>query len=276
MKMDLTTGLMLLLIGILAGGYGTIVGAGGGFIFVPVLLTVFHIEPAVASSSGLFIVFINAISGVFGYARKKKIHYRLGITLGIGALPGTLIGVWLLKLFYSNSFYFIFASILICLGIFLFIKNSPIALKRKEWVHPVSEDGDERKSSHKADRDFSYLPSLQLKKLLPLGFLMGILSSYLGIGGGWVLVPILVYYLHVSPQHATATSIFSLCIYSIVGIIFNLFYSTIDWMIVVWGGIGVTIGSQLGVISSQKIPSKVIFQMLSVLLIIIGFRMYFT
>jgi uncharacterized protein len=275
MQMDVTTGLLLLLIGILAGGYGTIVGAGGGFIFVPVLLIVFQMKPAVAASSGLVIVFINAISGVFGYARKKKINYRMGMILGIGALPGTLIGVWLLHIYSSNSFYIIFASILVCLGIFLFIKNSPIALKRKAMVHAVSENGDERLSSQKADIDSSDLPILHLKKLLPLGFLMGILSSYLGIGGGWLLVPILVYLFHVSTHHATATSIFALCIYTLVGVIFNFFYSTIDWMTVVWGGIGVAIGSQLGVISSQKIPSKVIFQMLSVLLIIIGFRMYF-
>lgn len=274
-EMDFTTGLMLLLVGILAGGYGTIVGAGGGFIFVPVLLIFFQMKPAMAASTGLVIVFINAVSGVFGYARKKKINYRLGIIIGIGALPGTVTGIWLLQIYSSNSFYIIFASILVCLGIFLFIRNSPITRKRKAKALANLEDEDERFSSEKAKIDASELPIQQCGKLLPLGFLMGILSSYLGIGGGWLLVPILVYLFHVSTHNATATSIFALCLYSLFGVIFNLFLNTIDWMTVMWGGIGVAVGSQIGVISSQKLSSKVIFQMLSVLLIIIGFRMYF-
>lgn len=104
---------------------------------------------------------------------------------------------------------------------------------------------------------------------------MGILSSYLGIGGGWLLVPLLIYIFHVPTHQATATSIFSLCLYSSVGVISHLFYGHIEWMTIFWGGIGVTIGAQLGVLSSQKISGNVIMQMLSVLLIVIGFRMYF-
>ena len=284
--MDITTGLLILVIGILAGGFGTIVGAGGGFILVPILLIVFHMEPTVAAGSGLVIVFINSISGVLGYARQRKINYRMGITIGIGALPGSFIGVWLLQLYSSNFFYILFASILVCLGIFLLVKNSPTALKRKEKDLAFSEGGTKRSFSQKGDIVSSEDESttkqflvnstfFQPKWLLPLGFLMGILSSYLGIGGGWLLVPILIYVFHVSTHHATATSIFSLCLYSSVGVLFHLIYGSIDWMTIFWGGVGVTIGAQLGVLSSQKIPGKVIMQMLSVLLIVIGFRMYF-
>jgi uncharacterized protein len=189
--MDISTGLLLLLIGILAGGYGTIVGAGGGFILVPILLIVFHMKPAVAAGTGLVIVFINSVSGVIGYARKRKINYRMGITIGIGALPGSLIGVWLLRLYSSNFFYILFASVLVCLGIFLLVKNSPVELKRKEKILAISEGSAKCLSSQKTDivssKDESSMAlnstNLKWKPLLPLGFLMGILSSYLGIGG---------------------------------------------------------------------------------------------
>ena len=59
--MDITNGFLLLLIGILAGGYGTIVGAGGGFIFVPAMLLIFKMEPAIAAGSGIVIVLINSL-----------------------------------------------------------------------------------------------------------------------------------------------------------------------------------------------------------------------
>jgi uncharacterized protein len=55
----------------------------------------------------------------------------------------------------------------------------------------------------------------------------------------------------------------------------QIFYGNIDWTAVIFGGMGVIVGSQIGVFISGKIPSKMILQMLSVLLIIIGFRMYF-
>ncbi|GGE34927.1 UPF0721 transmembrane protein [Pullulanibacillus camelliae] len=289
--MALSTGLLLLIIGIIAGGYGTIVGAGGGFIFVPALLLIFHMNPAVASGSGLVIVLINSLSGVMGYAKQKKINYKTGLIIGISALPGSLLGVWLLQSFSSQYFFVVFATILVALGLFLFSKNSPFARKAKtkqpvREIATASASYNQAASGLEGAEAISYQNTvapqpekntqLQDKWLIPLGFIMGILSSYLGIGGGWLLVPILIYLFKVSTHNATATSIFALCLYSLVGVISQLFYSSIDWSTVIWGGIGVIAGSQLGVILSQRIPGKVIMQMLSILLVIIGVRMYFS
>ncbi|MFD2044517.1 sulfite exporter TauE/SafE family protein [Ornithinibacillus salinisoli] len=257
--MDISFVLILLILGITAGCYGTIIGAGGGFIFVPALLLILNMEPAVAAGSGLVIVLINSISGVFGYVKQKKIQFRVGIAIGVGAIPGSLIGVWLLQLYSSQSFYIVFASVLLVLGVFLLTKSLPSS-KQKIGENKVS-------LFKESNRKFKWL--------LILGFFMGILSSYLGIGGGWILVPILIYLFHVPTHNATATSIFALCIYSSVGVASQLFYSNIDWLTVIWGGFGVIIGSQVGVKLAQKIPSKVIVQMLSFVLIIIGVRMYF-
>jgi uncharacterized protein len=275
--MDFITSLLLLIVGTIAGGYGTIVGAGGGFIFVPALLLIFHMNPTLAAGSGLVIVLINSLSGVVGYAKQKRIHYHTGLTLSIGAIPGSLLGVWLLQIYSSSYFYVIFATILVALGIFLFAKNSPFANLRRKKTRLLSREGiadDEVAVSVGETPEFNWTAHLPLAYILPIGFLMGVLSSYLGIGGGWLLVPILIYAFKVPTHIATATSIFSLTIYSMVGAVSQLFYSSIDWNTVLWGGIGVIIGSQIGVLLSRKIPGKVILQMLSVLLIIIGFRIY--
>lgn len=277
--MEMTTGLLLLSVGMIAGGYGTIVGAGGGFIFVPALLLLFHMDPAIAASSGIVIVLINSLSGVVGYTKQNRINYRTGIILGIGALPGSFLGVWLLQIYSSSYFYVVFASLLVALGVFLFTSNSPFAIRKKQSSPAISRDGSSDGESLGLELDsrasITENPRLPFKWLVPLGFLMGVLSSYLGIGGGWLLVPILIYIFKVSTHFATATSIFSLTLYSSVGVISQMFYSSIDWLTVLWGGIGVIIGSQIGVLISQRIPGKVIIQMLSVLLMIIGFRMYF-
>ena len=78
--MVILTGLLLLITGIIAGGYGTIVGAGGGFIFVAALLIFLDMDPVIAAGSGLVIVLINSFTGVLGYAKQKKINYKIAFT----------------------------------------------------------------------------------------------------------------------------------------------------------------------------------------------------
>lgn len=260
-------GLLLLSVGILAGGYGTIVGAGGGFIFVPALLLIFHMDPAIASSTGLIIVLINSLSGVLGYARKKMINYKIGLTVGISALPGSVIGVWLLHSYTSKYFYVVFATILVLLGIFL-LKNNSKNLNSNSYSQ-------EKSSINSSPVSKGNTKLIKKKWFIPIGIIMGLLSSYLGIGGGWLLVPILIYLFMLPTHQATATSIFTLCLYTSVGVITQFFYNSIDWWAVMWGGAGVVIGAQFGVILSQRIPGKLIIQMLSILVIVIGVRLYF-
>ncbi|GGB31886.1 TSUP family transporter [Virgibacillus dakarensis] len=256
--MEITTGLLLLLIGLFAGGYGTIVGAGGGFIFVPALLIILSIDPLTAAASGLVIVFINTLTGVFGYGKQKIINYKVGINIVIGAVPGSLFGVWFLQYISTDSivFYWVFASLLVVFGLILFFKDS---------------SSNNKKTTNK--NGFSLKP--EAKWLIPLGLIMGIISSFLGIGGGWLLVPILIFTFKVPTHEATATSIFSLSIYSSVGVASHIFYHNVEWSIVYWGGVGVILGAQLGVLVAKRLPDKVIIRMLSILLCIVGLRMYF-
>ncbi|MBN6206714.1 sulfite exporter TauE/SafE family protein [Ralstonia pickettii] len=259
--MNLLTGLLLLVIGIIAGGYGTIVGAGGGFILVPALLILFGMDPIIAAGSGLVIVFINSLTGVLGYSKQKKINYKISFIIGISALPGALFGVWLLQIYSSQYFYVIFATLLVGLGVFLFCKNSP-------WKGKPSSD----KGEHENPLERKTPQNIWL---IPLGFLMGVLSSYLGIGGGWLLVPILIYVFNVPTHRAAATSILSLSLYSLAGAVFQIYLNNINWMIVIFGGFGVIIGANVGVFLSRQISGKVILQMLSLILFIIGIRLYF-
>ncbi|MFC7747368.1 sulfite exporter TauE/SafE family protein [Lentibacillus kimchii] len=81
---------------------------------------------------------------------------------------------------------------------------------------------------------------------------MGILSNYFGIGGVWLLVPILIYIFKFPAHLAIATSIFSLCLYSSYGVVSQFFYDKIDWMAILWGAIGIIIGSKLGMKLAQR------------------------
>src|SRR5699024_2942122 len=104
-NVDITTDILSMIVSWFAGGYGTIVGAGGGFILVPALLLLFNLSPAVAAGTGLVIVLINSLTGVVGYSRQKRIDYRTGLKIAIGAIPGSIFGVWLLQVQPNDSIY---------------------------------------------------------------------------------------------------------------------------------------------------------------------------
>ncbi|MGV3487152.1 MAG: sulfite exporter TauE/SafE family protein [Tuberibacillus sp.] len=262
------TGIILLLIGFVAGAYGIMVGAGGGFIFVPALLILLHLSPEVASGTGLVVVFINSISGLYGYIRQKRIDYKMGLLLALGATPGTILGIWLTKIASAQSFNLIFAIMLVALGIFLILKKSPHEkASSNESKNEIAMAMDKRVSP-------DMVKSKQMAVLLVLvGVLLGIVSSFFGIGGGWLLVPILIYLFRVHPHYATAVSIFSLCLYSTIGVVIHIFQGNIDWAAAIWGSVGIFFGAQLGVFISNRISGKRIIQMLAVILIAVGLKL---
>lgn len=102
--MSLSAIIFMVCISIFAGAYGTIIGAGGGFIFVPFLLILFKVSPEIAAGSGLVIVVVNSLIGTLGYFKQHNIAFKEGTIMGISAIPGTFIGSYLLKNYHSDFF----------------------------------------------------------------------------------------------------------------------------------------------------------------------------
>lgn len=266
----MTTGLLLLGIGLVSGAYGIMVGAGGGFIFVPALLILLHLSPEMAAGTGLIVVFVSTVSGLPGYIRQKRIDYKMGIILSIGAVPGTILGIGLAQISSSQLFSRVFAAMLLALGIFLIVKKRPGTRTKKQKNETAAAQDDE-----KIGKEAGWLGRKAIFIQLMIGVLLGTASGFFGIGGGFLLVPILLYIVRVSPHRATATSIFSLSLYSLVGVFIHLYQGNIDWTAALWGGIGVLIGAQLGVYVSNKISGKRIIQMLAVILIGVGIKLLY-
>src|SRR5262249_61487805 len=98
-------GVLLALLGIGVGAFGTIVGAGGGFILTPVLLLVYpHDSPQTITAIGLVAVFCNAGSGSAAYAHQRRIDYRSGLAFAAAALPGAVLGALAVGLLPRQAF----------------------------------------------------------------------------------------------------------------------------------------------------------------------------
>ena len=91
--MGFESSLGLLLLGFFTGGYGTLIGAGGGFVLLPVLLLLYPQEsPEILTSISLAVVFFNALSGTEAYAIMKRVDYKSGLLFSMTGLPGAVIG----------------------------------------------------------------------------------------------------------------------------------------------------------------------------------------
>ena len=170
----------LIPLGFVAGVIGSIIGLGGGIVVVPVL-TFLGIPHTLASSSSLFAAFSNSIASTASYAKQKRIDYRIGLKLGLASIPGTVLGALISAQTTPEIFKILFGVLLVASCYYLFIKRN---LGSKQAV-----------------------PSKQMLVVSSgISFFAGILSSFFGIGGGIVFVPLMIIGLGLLVKNATATS----------------------------------------------------------------------
>ncbi|MGC4057242.1 MAG: sulfite exporter TauE/SafE family protein [Chitinophagaceae bacterium] len=271
--------LALILIGFLIGSIGTLIGAGGGFLLVPLLLIFFPaLDPEVVTAISIAVVAANAISGTFAYARGKRIDYRAGLMFALFTIPGSILGVYITNYIPKHWFQVIFGALLLVLSVYLFLKNRrknaaqtalPEHAAGGNWKHSSITD----KSGH----TYSYTYN-QLHGII-ISVLVGFISPLLGIGGGIIHVPAMVQWLQFPVYIATATSHFILAIMSSVSVgvhIVNGHYNDPEVLRMVIGFIiGVLPGAQLGAYLSHRISTTAIIRSLAVCLALVGVRILF-
>lgn len=245
--------LILFTLGFSVGTFGTLIGIGGGVILVPIFLMVMHYTPQQTIGTSLAVVFLNALSGTIAYIKQNKVYYDAGIRFSLATLPGALIGSYLATYFTGKTFGMTFGIILVVLGLLTYFKSS--GKKREEQAFNKDE--------------FQYNRALGVL----LSLIVGFLSSILGIGGGIIHVPILVYLLAFPTHIATATSHFVLAISSFFGVASHLFLGNVLLVPALSIGLGAVLGAQFGARLSMKVQSRPILIMLSISLALLGLRL---
>jgi uncharacterized membrane protein YfcA len=130
--------LWLLPLGFLVGAYGTLIGAGGGFLLVPILLLLYPQEtPETITSISLAVVFFNALSGSFAYARLKRIEYRSGLIFSAATIPGAILGALTTAYVPRRFFDSIFGLLLLAVSVFLMI-NPEAGSRNRSPVFPIT------------------------------------------------------------------------------------------------------------------------------------------
>jgi uncharacterized membrane protein YfcA len=262
-----------LLFGLVVGAYGTMVGAGGGFLIVPALLLVYHVRPEQAAGTSLAVVFLNALSGSISYARQGRVDYRSGMWFAIATLPGAVSGAYLARFFKGPVFDTFFGVVLLLIAALLVWR--PVA--EREYADSLVEEAElawwhvEERLTDQAGELFRYRYNVLVG--VAVSFVVGFLSSILGIGGGIIHVPVLIHLLGFPVHIATATSHFILLISAGVGTASHLALGQVLAGPAILMGIGVTAGAQIGARLARSLDGLLIIRLACGALVLVAVRL---
>jgi len=262
----------LVILGFAVGAFGTLIGAGGGFILVPILLIMYPEQaPETITAVSLAVVFFNALSGTIAYGRQKRIDIRSGLIFSAAMVPGSVLGAWLVHFTPRSVFDIIFGIILVCLAAFLLIKPTKVGEKDKEIPkgHVIRRITDANAVKH--------VYSYHLWFGIAISLLVGLFAGFLGIGGGIIHVPALVGLLNFPVHIATATSQFMLGIMAFSGSTVHLASGELLPQLpqIIPLAVGAVVGAQVGALVSKKIHGTFIIRLLAVALLLVGVRILF-
>jgi uncharacterized membrane protein YfcA len=269
---DVETAVLLALLGVGVGAFGTILGAGGGFILTPILLLVYpHDSPQTITAISLTAVFFNAASGTAAYLRQRRVDIRSGSLFAAATLPGAVGGALLTGVVSRQMFDAVLGSVLALLAAWL--------LAGERWRPQPPRHGVWRRLL--VDREgLLYEYDVPVWRGALYSLVVGFASSFLGIGGGVIHVPLLVRALGFPTHIATATSHYVLAWMAGVGTLTHIaagsFASGAGVRRAVAISVGVVIGAQVGALVSRRIRGRHIERALAAALLVLAARLLFS
>ena len=253
--------LSLFFIGTTIGGYGTLIGAGGGFLLVPVLLFLYPYEDtATVTSLSLAIVALNALSGTAAYARMRRIDYQMAAVLSLATVPATMLGaatsVHVPRYLFEPGF----GAVLLALAAFLLWRPlghaAAVTVETERTLPPAPAPG-------------------RLGMGLPLSALVGFVAGLLGIGGSPLQVVVLTHVMHVSVHTAMPTSQFMVLLAATAGVATHV--STGHFHIglapLAFLGAGALVGAQAGALLSTRISSGGLVRLMAAAIMVVGLEL---
>ena len=268
--MGLEQYLWLIPLGLVIGTYGTLIGAGGGFVLVPVLLLLYpHESPEIITSISLAVVFFNALSGSVAYARLRRIDYDSGLLFSAATIPGAILGAFTTAYIPRRLFDAVFGFLMIVVSAYLLLCSSREKETKEKSSHQITCNFVEANGTNHI---LSYKPAVGIG----LSFFVGYISSLLGIGGGIIHVPVLANLLDFPLHIATATSHFILAIMALAGTIVHIVTGAFAYGIrrTIALAIGVLLGAQVGAMLSTRVKGAWIIRGLAIALGFVGARVF--
>lgn len=233
------------LAGMFVGVMSGLLGVGGGTIMVPIFRLAFGMSPLASTATSLFAIIPTSISGVVAHARAKTCVPKLGLALGVGGAVMSPMGVWLASV--SPGWLVIcVAAIVIGFSAFKMFKK---AVKCAPTPRAGRAGGNAQGASAKVVPDRPVLSRKQYLQGACIGLIAGLASGYVGVGGGFIMVPLMLAVLDIPMSLASGTSLIAIMILAIPGVIEQGLLGNIDYL----AGIAIVVGSIPGALVGARL-----------------------
>ena len=273
--------IVIVLLGGLVGLVSGMFGVGGGFLTTP-LLIVYGISPTVAAATSASQVTGSCVSGVFAHFRRNGVDIKMGGTMVAGGIVGTILGAWLFRWLQSTGqidTVIALIYILLLAGI-----GGLMARESLQSVGALRAGGAPRARKRRHHPLVAALPlrtryyrsGLYISPLAPLllGCFTGMLTTLLGIGGGFILIPAMLYLLGMSTEVVVGTSLFqTLFVTAIATMAHATGTKSVDIVLAVLLLVGSVTGAQLGVRLATRIKPEYLRLLLAVIVLLVAGRM---
>lgn len=271
-----------LAVGLLSGLFGV----GGGFLLTP-LLIMFGIPSTVAAATDSNQIVAASTSGTYAHWKVGNVDFKMGLYLLAGGFIGGLIGVQAIKLLHAmgNADFVIKITYVLMLGIvgtYMFFESIQSMRKTKEAV--VKDAQEEKETS--VSRILKSLP-LQTRfeksgvthsALVPvvLGSFVGVLAAIMGVGGGFLMVPVMVYMLRMPMHVVVGTSLFQI-LFTCIEVTFLQATTnhSVDFLLAVLLLVGSTVGAQIGTVFGRKLKGEQLKVLLATIVLIVTIKIVF-
>lgn len=244
--------LVILGLGALVGFFSGLFGVGGGFLMTPFLMFI-GVPPPVAVASQANQIVASSVSGVLAHWRRGNVDLTMGLVLLAGGVAGSSVGVWLFTLLRGMGQIDVvirlsFVVFLGIVGILMLGESVKALLRRRPRVAPPRP---QRTWIDRLPLKVRFSRSqLYISALLPLGigFLVGILTAIMGVGGGFIMVPAMIYLLGMPTSVVIGTSLFQIIFVSAnVTLLLAVTNQTVDLLLALLLVMGGVVGAQFGV-----------------------------
>ncbi|MGB0504985.1 MAG: sulfite exporter TauE/SafE family protein [Pikeienuella sp.] len=271
---------LLLGLGGAVGMLSGLFGVGGGFLMTPLLIFI-GISPAVAVATEANQIVASSFSGVLAHLKRKTVDYKMGLVLTLGGATGSVIGVQIFKMLREMGQVDLLVSIcyvsfLGIIGGLMFIesvntlrksrKGAPPKRKQHNWVHGLPLKMKFRQSG------------LYISAIPPfaVGVMVGILAAIMGVGGGFIMVPAMIYLLGMPTAVVVGTSLFQIIfVTGLTTILHSTQNQTVDAVLALLLLTGGVIGAQVGARLGVKIKGEQLRILLAIMVLAVCFKIGF-
>ena len=268
---------LIVFIGMIVGALSGLFGVGGGFLMTPLLIFL-GIPPVVAVVSEAPHVLASSVSGVIAHWRKKNVDFKMGFFLLSGGVIGSTLGVNLFKLLKTYGqidivIQFLFIIFLGFIGMSMAFESAKTTIKnyrttsairtklhQHSWIHGLPF----KLRFHRSKLYISALPPILI------GFFVGVLSAMMGVGGGFIMIPAMVYILGMSTNVVVGTSLFQIIFVTANSTFFQSYLNqTVDIVLSALMILGGVIGAQIGVRLGSQLKAEYLRGILAILVLLV-------